>query len=208
MHEEENDGGTPAKPGSAPGPALEPATLRRGAGPEAASSGPAASPAAAASWPGCSPAWSSSPPAEESWRQPPWRPQPLGGQAARAAAAAVPAGSVQDVCPAPARLLEGTPVGTDPQFSPESATARSAVSAAVVSSAGGSPSRQRALRAEGVGAAADRQGARLGDGPRRLLRGARRGGRGGSRGRRQRAVRGRPGQPAAGSGGRHGLHGN
>ena len=37
--------------------------------------------------------------------------------------AAVPAGSSVSVCPGPARLLEGTPVGTDPQFSPESATA-------------------------------------------------------------------------------------
>src|SRR6478735_7575679 len=65
-------------------------------------------------------------------------PQPSAARPLDAAAAAVPAGSVQDVCPAPARLLEGTPVGTDPQFSPESATAKSAVSAAVVSSVGGS----------------------------------------------------------------------
>jgi hypothetical protein len=65
-------------------------------------------------------------------------PQPSAAKPLEAAEAAVPAGSVQDVCPAPARLLEGTPVGTDPQFSPESATAKSTVSAAVVSSAGGS----------------------------------------------------------------------
>lgn len=65
-------------------------------------------------------------------------PQPSSARPLDPAEAAVPAGSVQDVCPAPARLLEGTPVGTDPQFSPESATAKSTVSAAVVSSAGGS----------------------------------------------------------------------
>jgi len=65
-------------------------------------------------------------------------PQPAASRPLDAAEAAVPAGSVQDVCPAPARLLEGTPVGTDPQFSPESATAQSSVSALVVSSAGGS----------------------------------------------------------------------
>ncbi|MGP4032553.1 DUF5719 family protein [Pseudarthrobacter sp. 1C304] len=51
--------------------------------------------------------------------------------------AAVPAGSSVGVCPGPARLLEGTPVGTDPQFSPESATARSDVNAVVLGSSGG-----------------------------------------------------------------------
>lgn len=54
--------------------------------------------------------------------------------------AAVPAGSSIGVCPGPARLLEGAPVGTDPQFSPESATAKSDVSAIVLgSSANGLP---------------------------------------------------------------------
>ncbi|MCB5272750.1 hypothetical protein BJG92_00253 [Arthrobacter sp. SO5] len=51
--------------------------------------------------------------------------------------AAVPAGSSVGVCPGPARLLEGTPVGTDPQFSPESATAKSVVNAVVLSSSAG-----------------------------------------------------------------------
>lgn len=51
--------------------------------------------------------------------------------------AAVPAGSSVGVCPGPARLLEGAPVGTDPQFSPESATARSEVNAVVLGSSGG-----------------------------------------------------------------------
>ncbi len=50
---------------------------------------------------------------------------------------AVPAGGSVGVCPGPARLLEGTPVGTDPQFSPESATAKSAVNAVVLSSTAG-----------------------------------------------------------------------
>ncbi|MET4094505.1 DUF5719 family protein [Arthrobacter sp. UYCu712] len=50
---------------------------------------------------------------------------------------AVPAGGSVGVCPGPARLLEGTTVGTDPQFSPESATAKSAVNAVVLSSTAG-----------------------------------------------------------------------
>lgn len=65
-------------------------------------------------------------------------PQPSAGRQLEIPLASVPAGSSQDVCPGPAKLLEGTPVGTDPQFSPESATARTSVSAAVVSAAGGS----------------------------------------------------------------------
>src|SRR6478609_7677225 len=51
--------------------------------------------------------------------------------------ASVPAGSSVGVCPGPARLLEGTPVGTDPQFSPDSATAKTAVTAAVLGSNAG-----------------------------------------------------------------------
>ncbi|MET3921287.1 DUF5719 family protein [Arthrobacter sp. UYEF20] len=51
--------------------------------------------------------------------------------------AAVPAGGNIGVCPGPARLLEGTPVGTDPQFSPESASAKSVVNAVVLSSTAG-----------------------------------------------------------------------
>lgn len=63
-------------------------------------------------------------------------PEPSGRQQLEVPLASVPAGASQDVCPGPAKLLEGTPVGTDPQFSPESATARSTVSAAVVGAAG------------------------------------------------------------------------
>lgn len=65
-------------------------------------------------------------------------PQPPAGRQLEIPLASVPAGSSQDVCPGPAKLLEGTPVGTDPQFSPESATAKTSVSAAVISAAGGS----------------------------------------------------------------------
>ncbi|WP_183164417.1 DUF5719 family protein [Arthrobacter oryzae] len=50
---------------------------------------------------------------------------------------AVPAGQSISVCPGPARLLEGTPVGTDPQFSPESATAATSLNAVVLSSDSG-----------------------------------------------------------------------
>ncbi|TLM74257.1 DUF5719 family protein [Pseudarthrobacter sp. NamB4] len=53
-----------------------------------------------------------------------------------ATAAAVPAGTSLGVCPGPARLLEGTEAGTDPQFSPVSATAASAVTGAVLGAAG------------------------------------------------------------------------
>ena len=64
-------------------------------------------------------------------------PEPAGSRSLPAALAAVPAGSSVGVCPGPARLLEGTEAGTDPQFSPKSATARSAVSGAVISAPGG-----------------------------------------------------------------------
>ncbi|WP_240689814.1 DUF5719 family protein [Arthrobacter sp. PAMC25564] len=50
---------------------------------------------------------------------------------------AVPAGSSTGVCPGPARLLEGTAVGSDPQFSPESASAKTSVNAIVLSSGTG-----------------------------------------------------------------------
>jgi len=64
-------------------------------------------------------------------------PQGPGSRPLEAPLAAVPAGSSVGVCPGPARLLEGAPVGTDPQFSPESATAKSAVNAVVLSSSAG-----------------------------------------------------------------------
>ena len=64
-------------------------------------------------------------------------PQSPASRQLEAPVASVPAGSSVGVCPGPARLLEGTPVGTDPQFSPESATAKTAVSAAVLGSSAG-----------------------------------------------------------------------
>ncbi|PNI07815.1 hypothetical protein CXX84_14350 [Arthrobacter sp. AFG7.2] len=63
-------------------------------------------------------------------------PPPDSSRALAVAAAAVPAGTSLGVCPGPARLLEGTEAGTDPQFSPKSATAASAVTGAVLGAAG------------------------------------------------------------------------
>lgn len=64
-------------------------------------------------------------------------PRDAGGRPLEAPLTAVPAGSNVGICPGPARLLEGTPVGTDPQFSPESATATTLVNAAVLSTNAG-----------------------------------------------------------------------
>ncbi|WP_432396236.1 hypothetical protein ACRQ5B_01485 [Pseudarthrobacter sp. L19] len=64
-------------------------------------------------------------------------PRTSGSSPLTAPQAAVPAGNLVAVCPAPARLLQATPVGTDPQFSPESATAKSAVSALVLGNGSG-----------------------------------------------------------------------
>ncbi|MDR6415368.1 DUF5719 family protein [Pseudarthrobacter sulfonivorans] len=64
-------------------------------------------------------------------------PQPAGSRSIPATLASVPAGASVGICPGPARLLEGTEAGTDPQFSPESATATSVVSGAVLSAPGG-----------------------------------------------------------------------
>ncbi|WP_426224972.1 DUF5719 family protein [Pseudarthrobacter sp. DSP2-3-2b1] len=64
-------------------------------------------------------------------------PEPAGSRSIPASLATVPAGASLGVCPGPARLLEGTEAGTDPQFSPESATANSAVTGAVLSAPGG-----------------------------------------------------------------------
>jgi hypothetical protein len=64
-------------------------------------------------------------------------PQPAGSRPIPAVQASVPAGASIGVCPGPARLLEGTEAGTDPQFSPESATAETVVTGAVLSAPGG-----------------------------------------------------------------------
>lgn len=63
-------------------------------------------------------------------------PAPESSRSLPAAVAAVPAGESLGVCPGPARLLEGTEAGTDPQFSPVSATAASTVTAAVIGASG------------------------------------------------------------------------
>ncbi|WP_461174329.1 DUF5719 family protein [Arthrobacter sp. Z1-9] len=63
-------------------------------------------------------------------------PQPPSSRAVPAGVSAVPAGSSVGVCPGPARLLEGSEAGTDPQFSPKSATAASSVTGAVLSAGG------------------------------------------------------------------------
>lgn len=63
-------------------------------------------------------------------------PQPVSSRTVPAGVSAVPAGSSVGVCPGPARLLEGTEAGTDPQFSPESETAASSVTGAVLSASG------------------------------------------------------------------------
>ncbi|MGX1161847.1 hypothetical protein FBY31_4091 [Arthrobacter sp. SLBN-100] len=66
-------------------------------------------------------------------------PQTESSRSVPAGVSAVPAGSSVGVCPGPARLLEGTEAGTDPQFSPESETAASSVTAAVLSAGGALP---------------------------------------------------------------------
>lgn len=64
-------------------------------------------------------------------------PQPAGSRPLDVPLTVVPAGNSVGVCPGPARLIEDNVMGTDPQFRPESATAKSLVSAAVVSASGG-----------------------------------------------------------------------
>ncbi|VXC60851.1 conserved hypothetical protein [Arthrobacter sp. 9AX] len=63
-------------------------------------------------------------------------PQAESSRSVPAGVAAVPAGTSVGVCPGPARLLEGAEAGTDPQFSPESETAASSVTAAVLGAGG------------------------------------------------------------------------
>ncbi|KIC65372.1 DUF5719 family protein [Pseudarthrobacter phenanthrenivorans] len=78
-------------------------------------------------------------------------PGPGSSRAVPAAQAAVPAGASVGVCPGPARLLEGTDAGTDAQFRPESATAATRVSAAVLSAGGVLPG-SRLARLDGTAA--------------------------------------------------------
>ena len=67
------------------------------------------------------------------------------------AAADVPAGPLSAVCPEPLRLLSGDVAGTDPQFSPVSESARTTLSAAVLSGAGNPIPESALLQADGSG---------------------------------------------------------
>ena len=78
-------------------------------------------------------------------------PGPGSSRPVPAAQAAVPAGASVGVCPGPARLLEGTDAGTDAQFRPESATATTRVSAAVLGAGGVLPG-SRLARLDGTAA--------------------------------------------------------
>ncbi|MFE4196284.1 DUF5719 family protein [Paenarthrobacter sp. NPDC056912] len=64
-------------------------------------------------------------------------PEPSGGTALDVRQADVPAGRALGVCPEPARLVNGTVVGTDADFSPVSTTATSALNAVVLSNPAG-----------------------------------------------------------------------
>ncbi|MCD4849802.1 DUF5719 family protein [Arthrobacter sp. AK01] len=64
-------------------------------------------------------------------------PQPSGGTTMDVRQADVPAGRSLGVCPEPARLVNGTVVGTDADFSPVSTTATSALNAVVLSNPAG-----------------------------------------------------------------------
>ncbi|UKA51123.1 DUF5719 family protein [Arthrobacter sp. FW305-123] len=64
-------------------------------------------------------------------------PEPSGGTTMDIRQADVPAGRALGVCPEPARLVNGTVVGTDAEFSPVSTTAASALNAVVLSNPAG-----------------------------------------------------------------------
>jgi hypothetical protein len=72
------------------------------------------------------------------------------GRTVDVAAAEVPAGPLTAVCPEPLRLLSGDVAGTDPQFSPVSASARTSLSAAVLSGAGHPVPGSALLQADGT----------------------------------------------------------
>ena len=72
------------------------------------------------------------------------------GRTVDVAAAEVPAGPLTAVCPEPLRLLSGDVAGTDPQFSPVSASARTSLSAAVLSGPGNPVPVSSLLRADGA----------------------------------------------------------
>ena len=97
-------------------------------------------------------------------------PNAASSRSVQPAAASVPAGTSVGVCPGPARLLEGTEAGTDPQFSPESDTAATSVTGAVLGTAGVVPG-SRLSRLDGATAVeiAKAPGAPASEGPRQEL---------------------------------------
>ncbi|ACL39256.1 conserved hypothetical protein [Pseudarthrobacter chlorophenolicus A6] len=97
-------------------------------------------------------------------------PNAASSRSVQPAAAAVPAGTSVGVCPGPARLLEGTEAGTDPQFSPESDTAATSVTGAVLGTAGVVPgSRLSQLGGAAAVEIAKAPGAAASEGPRQEL---------------------------------------
>ena len=72
------------------------------------------------------------------------------GRTVGVAAAEVPAGPLTAVCPEPLRLLSGDVAGTDPQFSPVSESARTSLSAAVLSGPGNPVPVSSLLQADGT----------------------------------------------------------
>ncbi|YCI94321.1 DUF5719 family protein [Arthrobacter sp. R3-55] len=76
-------------------------------------------------------------------------PQPSGGTTMDIRQADVPAGRALGVCPEPARLVNGTVVGTDADFSPVSTTAVSALNAVVLSNPAGTVPGSKVTTLEG-----------------------------------------------------------
>lgn len=71
------------------------------------------------------------------------------GRSVEIAEADVPAGPLTAVCPAPLQLLSGDVAGTDPQFSPVSESAKTSLSAVVLSGAGNPVPASSLLKADG-----------------------------------------------------------
>lgn len=80
-------------------------------------------------------------------------PGPTGGTNVEVKQADVPAGRSLGVCPEPARLLAGTDVGTDADFSPVSTTATSALNAVILSNPAGTVPGSNVTSLDGKGIA-------------------------------------------------------
>ena len=72
------------------------------------------------------------------------------GKSVAVPAADVPAGPLTAVCPEPLRLLAGSVAGTDPQFNPVSGSAKTSLSAVVLSGAGNPVPASSLLQADGT----------------------------------------------------------